>query len=297
MIRTRFTVRYRGHTMRVDHRFFPVGDLRLHALHFGGEGHPILLLHGVTGHGWLWHGVAGQLTLWGQVLALDLRGHGDSQWASDGRYDTTTLADDVAAVIEQLGEPADVVGLSWGGLVAMRLAGRHPGLVRRVAVLDIPTSFAQPSSDVPSRPYRFAGRRDVLDWERRANPRAAAPLVELVADHSVRPDAGGGLVRKHDERFITAWPFREETYDADWRALSCPVLLLRAADSPVLGVEQFEAMLAAQPGAEGLTIEGSGHLLPLDRPISVADALEGFLHEAALDAAVIGEAREALDIP
>ena len=65
----------------------------------------------------------------------------------------------------------------------------------------------------------------------------------------------------------------------------------------VLSVEAFESMLAAQPLATGMTIEGSGHLLPLDRPIALADALEGFLHEEALDAEIIGEAREALEIP
>lgn len=283
--------------MRVDHRFFSVDGLRLHGLSFGGEGHPILLLHGVTGHGWMWHDVAGQLTLWGQVHALDLRGHGDSEWSVQGRYDTTALADDVATVIEQLGEAADVVGLSWGGLVAMRLAHRHPGLVRRLAVLDIPTAFTQSSADVPARPYRFEGRSQVLAWERQANPRVSERLLELVADHSVRPDPRGGLVRKHDERFISRWPFRDERYDADWAGLSAPVLLLRAADSAVLSVEAFESMLAAQPLATGMTIEGSGHLLPLDRPIALADALEGFLHEEALDAEIIGEAREALEIP
>ncbi len=283
--------------MRVDHRFFSVNDLRLHALQFGGEGHPIVLLHGVTGHGWMWHDVAGQLTLWGEVFALDLRGHGDSQWSADGVYDTTALAEDVAAVIEQLGQPADVVGLSWGGLVAMRLAARHPGLVRRVAVLDIPTTFAQSAAEVPDRPYRFDGRADVLAWERAANARAPRALVELVADHSVRPAAGGGLARKHDEVFISRWPFRGERYDADWAALTMPTLLVRAGDSPVLSVGEFEAMLAVQSRATGHTIDGSGHLLPLDRPIDLADALEGFLREEALDADFMGELHDALEIP
>ncbi len=272
--------------MRVEHRFFSVNGLRLHALDYGGEGHPIVLLHGVTGHGWAWHDVAGQLTLWGQVLALDLRGHGDSQWSAVGTYDTTTMAEDVAAVIEQLGASADVVGLSWGGLVGMRLANRHPGLVRRLAVLDIPTRFSSGSGDVAVRPYTFPQRQDVLEWDRSAHPAAAPSLLELYADHSVRP-AAEGLSRKHDPRFCTWWPFRDERYDADWAALTSPTLLVRAGQSPVLEPQQFTAMLEVQSRASGVTVEGSGHLLPLDRPIELADALETFLHEEALDTSVM----------
>ena len=141
--------------MRVDHRFFAVNSLRLHAIDYGGVGHPIILLHGVTGDAWVWSDVAGQLTLWGQVLAIDLRGHGDSQWSAGGAYGTTDHADDVARIIETLDSgAADVVGLSWGGLVALRLADRHPALVRSVAVLDMATSFDTGSADVPERALR-----------------------------------------------------------------------------------------------------------------------------------------------
>jgi pimeloyl-ACP methyl ester carboxylesterase len=74
-------------------------------------------------------------------------------------------------------------------------------------------------------------------------------------------------------------------------------LLVRAGDSDVFSPEQYQAMLDVQHRASGLVIEGSGHFLPLDRAIEVADALEAFLHEEALDITVIGDAREMLEIP
>lgn len=283
--------------MRVDHRFFSVNGLRLHALHYGGEGHPILLVHGVTGHGWLWSDVAGQLTLWGQVLAVDLRGHGDSQWSPDGDYDSTVLADDLAAIIEQFEEPADVVGLSWGGLVAIRLAARHPHLVRRLAVLDVPTRSAQAPDEVPERPYQFSDRDSAVRWERDANPAAPLWLVELIADHGLRAGSDGTLARKHDPLFASAWPFRAEVFDDDWRSVRCATLLVRADRSAVLDDRTFHAMLAANDQASGVVIERSGHLLPLEQPIALADALESFLHEDALDLEAFDFEREAIEIP
>lgn len=291
------TVRYRVRRMRVDHRFFPVNDTRLHALHFGGKGRPIILLHGVTGHAWMWHDVAGQLTLWGQVLAVELRGHGESQWSANGDYRTDVLVADLAAVIDRFEQPADVVGLSWGGLVALRLAARNPSLVNRLAVLDVPTRFDVGREQVPNRPGSFPDRAAVVAWDRSANPAAADHLIELVADHGVRPGPDGSLVRKHDPLFLRDWPFRSESFDGDWTSIQAPTLLVRAGASSVLPAAAFEAMLAANPAATGVTIEQSGHLLPLDRPIEVADALEAFLREEALAANLIADEREVLEIP
>jgi pimeloyl-ACP methyl ester carboxylesterase len=241
--------------------------------------------------------VAGQLTLWGHVFAVDLRGHGESQWSAAGTYDTASVAEDIALVIEQLGRPADVVGLAWGGLVAIRLANRHPGLVRRLAVLDIPTRFAASPDDVPPSPYEFSSRSELLAWEREVQPAASDRLLALIADHGVRPSTTGGLARTYDMQFTRRWPFRAENFDADWAAVTAPTLLVRAEHSTVFSEAEFAAMLDRQSRASGLTIAGGGDQLVVDRPIELADALETFLHEEALDASVIGDAKEMLEIP
>ncbi len=274
--------------MRADHRFFSVDGLRLHALQFGGEGRPMFLLHGAMGHAWSWVDVAGQLTLWGRVFALDLRGHGDSQWSASQAYSTNRVAQDVAAVIEELGEPADVVGLSWGGLVALRLAARRPDLIRRLAVLNPPLDLQASAGEVAPGPYQFTSRADLYRWERGANPAVPSRLTDLVADHSVRPGPDGSLARKHDPFFERSWPDPRERFEEDWAALRSPTLLVRSASSPVLDADTFAAMLAAQPRAVGQTIPESGHLLVLDQPVAVADALESFVREEVVDAAVAG---------
>ncbi len=276
---------YRCAPMRVEHRFFVTTDgLRLHTLDYGGAGRPIVLVHGVTGHAWLWRDLAAQLSLWGRVIAVDLRGHGDSQWSDDERYGTNDHADDLWAILQTVaGEPADLVGLSWGGLVAMRVAAGAPELVRHLAVLDVPPSFDQAVDDVPERPYTFDHHAAVLEWERNANPRATDSLVDHLAAHSTRPIEGGRLARKHDPFFLRTWPFRAEDSWNDLRCLRVPTMLVRAADSPVLSETVFEAMGEALPAARRETVQRSGHLIPVENPLELVELLGDFFGDVTVD--------------
>lgn len=271
--------------MRVDHRFFVTHDgLRLHTLDYGGEGRPIVLVHGVTGHAWLWRDIAAQLSLWGRVIAVDLRGHGDSQWSHAERYGTNDHADDLWAILQAVaGEPADLVGLSWGGLVAMRVAAGAPELIRHLAVIDVPPSFDQSPDDVPDRPYTFDHHGAVVDWERTANPQASDSLVDHLAAHSTRPIEGGCLARKHDPFFSTTWPFRAEDSWNDLRCLQVPTMLVRASDSMVLSQDVFDAMGEALPSARRETVSKSGHLVPVENPHELADLLGDFFGDVTMD--------------
>jgi pimeloyl-ACP methyl ester carboxylesterase len=272
--------------MRVEHRFFAVNGLRLHTIDYGGEGRPIVLVHGVTGHGWMWRDIAAPLSLWGRVIAVDLRGHGDSQWSADERYGTNDHADDLWSILQAVaGEPADLVGLEWGGLVALRVAAGAPEVVRHLVVLDVPPSFDRAATDVPELPYEFPDHGAVVAWEQGANPRASAGLVEHLATHSTRPGAGGSLVRKHDPFFTRVWPFHDEDSWNDLRCVSVPTLLVRAADSPVLSEETFAAMGEALPGARCQTVSDSGHLIPLENPLELVDQLGEFFVDVALSGA------------
>lgn len=103
----------------------------------GGEGPPMLVLHGLLGsaRNWLSTGVALAANGW-QVYAADLRNHGASGWAEDCSYQA--MASDVVALIEQQGwKSVYLVGHSMGGKVAMRVAMDRPDLVSRLAVVDI----------------------------------------------------------------------------------------------------------------------------------------------------------------
>jgi pimeloyl-ACP methyl ester carboxylesterase len=96
-----------------------------------------VLVHGLASTSRLWDGVAQRLSALGhRAVAVDLRGHGESD-APDGGYDTGTAADDVVALLESLGgQPVLLAGQSWGGNVVLQVAARRPDLVAGLALVD-----------------------------------------------------------------------------------------------------------------------------------------------------------------
>jgi pimeloyl-ACP methyl ester carboxylesterase len=123
--------------LRPHERDLVVDDRRLHLLDWGGDGRPpLLLLHGFTGHAHAWDTLAIALQPHFHVLALDARGHGDSEPADV--YDAAGAFRDLSSVVDQLGVRAlTLVGLSMGGRNAMYFAAKRPEMVERLVVLDI----------------------------------------------------------------------------------------------------------------------------------------------------------------
>jgi haloacetate dehalogenase len=126
------------------------GRMRVHAA-VGGEGPPVLLLHGFPQSHLMWHAVAPELAADHTVVAADLRGYGESGIPSGdlSAYSFRAMADDQVAVMAQLGhERFAVVGHDRGGRVTHRMALDHPEVVQRAAVLDIlPTTHVYESVD------------------------------------------------------------------------------------------------------------------------------------------------------
>ena len=119
------------------HRLVKAGDVNLHAV-IGGEGPPLVLLHGWPQTWWEWRKVMPELGRGRTVVALDLRGTGHSDCPAGG-YDTATLADDVHGAMQALGfERYAVCGHDVGAMVALALAARHREAVTHLAVLDAP---------------------------------------------------------------------------------------------------------------------------------------------------------------
>lgn len=277
----------------VKHHWFTVQGLGLHALEFLVPGPasdhadrpPLLLLHGVTGHAWLWLEVATRLAPGQRVIALDLRGHGQSQWSADLQYDSAQHVLDLQGVVQALRlERICLAGLSWGGLIAIAYAARNPSVVSRLAVIDVEASFEEAPEAVPPRPYEFESTASLLDWERKANPRAAESLIARVAIESVRPAVDGYWVRKYDPFFLGCWPFRRDDCWSDLQRLDCPTLMVNAENSFVRP-SVMKAM--ADCAASGLlqTVPNCGHLVPLEAPEALSDLMHRFFEPAPAVAA------------
>jgi pimeloyl-ACP methyl ester carboxylesterase len=248
---------------------------------------PVLLLHGVTGHARTWDGEARALAERYRVLALDQRGHGDSDPAPDGDYSTDSLVGDVAAFADALAlPPVRLVGLSLGGRVAIAFAARHAAAVERLVVIDIgpelpPAGAGRVGMLMAGSPERFASVEDAVAHARAGNPRYDDALLRHRVVHAVRPLPGGGYTWKYDRAIRDAvragrwrdgldlWPL--------WKTLACPTVIVRGAESDILTGDIAGRMLASQPRARLVEVVGAGHTVPGDRPAEFLAALREFL--------------------
>jgi pimeloyl-ACP methyl ester carboxylesterase len=264
------------------------GGARLRCLDYGGGGRPVLLLHGLCGDAGEWAGTAARLRRRFRVLALDQRGHGASDH-TPGEYAREDYVADVVAAIEQLGlAPVVLVGQSMGGLNAYLVASRRPDLVGVLVVVEAQASAnpdgARAMRDwLRSLPEQFAD----ADGARAFMQEAGFPgetwreLLEERADGwAARFDVEGAIASTAD--------FDERDYWDEWRALSCPVLVVGGAQSE-MSQDELRQMAACVPAGRYAVVEGAGHNVQLDRPEQWHAALERFLDEH--DPAVGGAGR------
>jgi pimeloyl-ACP methyl ester carboxylesterase len=209
-----------------------------------GSGPPVLILHGLFGSGRNWHAIAGTMASTHEVLAVDLRNHGDSPWTGSMNY--IDMARDVQALItrEQLQQP-HVIGHSMGGKTAMALALLYPECVGRLTVVDIvPASYGDRLSPYMSAmrhmaliPQKLGMPNEHFDW--RCNLQAiGASLPELCGF----PRA---LLERRFER---------------------PVSLIAGSQSDYVTPEDESRFKAMFPCLDLTFIEGAGHWVHADRP-------------------------------
>ena len=266
-------------TSEVRHLFLTgAAGNRIHGLDFGGEGPVLMCLHGVTGNAWNWHAVARGVRSHRRAVALDFRGYGESQWSPVHDYTTSDHVADLACAVDALagGATVELIGSSWGALVALQYAAEHPDRVGSVAVVDVEPSFEQGETDLFPRPRDHADHADVRAAVARAYPNAAEDMVELTAAACFGPVAGGRLAPKHDPFFFERWPFRSDDHWDRLARIQAPALHVHAADSFVRG-EVMAQMDRLTPNSRLVEIADSTHVVPVDNPSALIDAIVPFL--------------------
>lgn len=257
-----------------------VRGLQLNALE-RGAGETTLLLHG-----WLDHAHSFDLLaplLPGRTVALDFRGHGDSQWAPEsGFYHLVEYIADVDAVLEQTGATR-IVGHSMGAVVALLYAAARTARLRHVTMLDsapltiqptqLPTRLAAWLDDLrnPRVRRRVASVEDAAARLLRFNSTLSPASAALLAQYGVSPD-GDGLAWKWDPllRGHSPLPFTEESMQEFLSEVRTPVLLLRAAKGMTAEAPELQAQLAGIHRLQIATVVNAGHHLHLDQPAEVA---------------------------
>jgi len=254
----------------------------IHIRDFGGPGPVVVALHGVTGGTFLWDAIATALRGKARLVAMDFRGHGQSDWSAERAYTTDAYADDLETVLAAIraDAPPVLMGSSWGALATIRVQARRPDTAAALIVVDVEPSFAASSLDVFPRPYKFSSLDEVMEWERKANPAAPAAALATFAEGSVTRTAEGVFLRRHDPFFLTSWPFRDDDLWAEVGAVRVPALVVNG-DRTFVRREVCEKMAKVFARGAFAGIENSGHLVPLEQPERLACLVEKFIEKSA----------------
>jgi len=264
--------------------FLSLNGLRLQCYEWGDNAAPpVLLLHGGLAHSRWWDLFAESLADAYRVVALDLRGHGNSDHTDPPAYRIEDYAADVAACSESLSlAQAILIGHSMGGLVAAAYAERAPerlaGLVLVDSQVRISTAGARYMTRLRHFPQPLYRDQDAAIRRFRLLPtqtNAAPELLEHVARHAMRQLPNGRWTFCFDRAAMAS------TEPHDWlptlQHLSAPILLVRGAHSTLLPHDKFAKLLAALPGAEGVEIPDAHHHVMLDNPPAFGRAVRAFL--------------------
>jgi pimeloyl-ACP methyl ester carboxylesterase len=263
-----------------------IGGLRFHYTDWGGDGPPLVMLHGLSGHARTWDYTAAPLSGRYRVLALDQRGHGDTDWAP--KYGFAPMAQDLLGFLDALDlREVTLMGLSMGGIVSFVFAAAHPERVRRLVVMDIgPEIAAAGAANVASAlaaKDSFSSEDEAFAQARASNPRPADDRLRHRVSHNLRTLPDGTLTFKYDKALKNPRNLfdhtAEELWQA-WRAVSCPVLLVRGDDSDVLAAETAQRMLAENPSATMASVPDCGHSITLDNPDGMLEVVSPWLAAA-----------------
>ncbi|MQF82609.1 alpha/beta hydrolase [SAR202 cluster bacterium AD-802-E10_MRT_200m] len=265
----------------IDRHFHSAG-LKIHYLAWGNSNNtPMILLHHIGSQAHVWDQFARNMSKEYFVLAMDMRGHGDSEWAGEGRYTTEHYASDVDALVNQL-ELKDIVmlGGSTGGRVALVYSAQHPNIVTHLIMEDVgavrPASISQGFAD------RIAAGDPVFDtveeWARHQqgnNRRATYEVFLQNARHSVKQLPSGKLGLKRDPAIqkdfvpLELWHYVEQ--------ITMKFLLMIGTDSDIVGKDQQDRFHELLSDIQIVTVEDAGHIIVQDQPEKFEVAVRKFL--------------------
>ena len=260
----------------VHHEYVELVGLRTHLIRSAPQVDTVFL-HGVGGSCWTFEHTLSALEVELNWASVDLLGYGESSWLpGDVEYSTQFQARRVCDVLDRLGASrVNLVGFSWGGLIALEVAAQWP-TVDRLVVIDIPPSSALAPEAVAAIPWRYHDTEAAIETMGRLAPNASRQVLERDALVSTTFDELG-LRRKLDPRLLERYVFRAEDHWTAWDANKRPTLLIRGQHSPVLSPDAAATMTRRAPSVSFVEITGTGHMIPMEQPGHLAHVVGEFL--------------------
>jgi len=252
-----------------------------------------MLLHGFGDTACVWNHLAIRIMPEFRTVAMDLRGHGDSDWDPEARYDTDTLTADLAKIVAVLNfQRMILIGHSLGAAVAIRFAADNADRVAGLVIVDFGPELDQQGIDqvvesFVNMPRTFASAEDYNKWLIDRRPLADPDQLRQLARCALRPISAGWEL-KADAALATGSQIAKLEvgqgryyYRELWSALErikCPSLLVRGVGSGVLPHDVASRMVdRTLPAGRLTTIGAAGHAVMTDNPREFSNAVAGFL--------------------
>jgi len=247
---------------------------------------PVILVHGGGQTKRAWRGGAAVIASAGfRAISIDQRGHGESDWSPCAEYSPQDCASDLCEIMVQLDRPAILVGASRGGHLALLAAASYNGHAARALVMvDIAPRFDQ------------SGAKQIREFMRSSAPGfdTVEEAADLLAGYMNRPkgkdpDRLRRIMRRGDDgRLYWHWDPRfadtlteterfNEIYDEAARAIKCPALLVRGAQSEIIKDEHVTHFESLVPHAEIVSVPNAGHMVSGDENDAFNDAIVRFI--------------------
>ena len=266
-------------------RSVQVNGMNFHYLEWGDPGNPlIVMLHGGSQQAHSWDFVSLPLSEHFHIIAMDQRGHGDSDWAPEGDYSLEAHQRDIDGFVEALGlANFNLIGHSMGGRNSYVWASRHPSVLRSLVIVDTgPVAQSrgrnriQNFRELPDELDTFEEFADrVQEYTGRSREQTLGALK-----YSIRQRPDGKWSWKYDKLLRT--PGRQGpqwSSDQLWEAvakITCPTLVVRGGDSDIFADETMQQMRQVIPHCDTVTVPNAGHLVAGDNPGDFLTAVRSF---------------------
>ena len=265
-----------------------VGGLKMHYLDWGNAAKPTLvLLHGMRGHAHSWDDISEALSPDFHVLALDQRGRGGTDWASDGDYGVEAFVDDLVGFCKALRlERFMLMGHSMGARNAMAFGGAHAHMLEKLVLSEFgpkvnPKGGQRISKELIDVPEEFDTLDDAIAYMGQFNRYASPPVMHRREYYSTRELPNGKIGWRYDREIREALRRGAPIPPLDlWPALehiACPTLVVRAIETDILDRDVAERMIEVLPNGRLVEIERAEHMVFEDNPVDFIAAVRDFL--------------------
>lgn len=254
---------------------------------FWGDGPAeVVFLHEIGESARAWDGVA--LAIGRPSVAIDLPGHGRSDWRRDGRYEPGKLAPAVSEAIRSFAPRTRlIVGSGLGGYTALALHRRQPRLLPRLALVStLPGSVLRPAQGWPG-PERFAGRAEALAALAARRPERSAKALRREIQYELTRDQDGSWAWRHHPGHLPAAPpgvdgadrpgVDDEILWEELGQLGPAAALIRGDWADPLSAADLARLRELAPGVQVITIPGGGADVVASQPAALAVALDQLL--------------------